>query len=195
MRTALHWWPVVAVGGMFVLGRLVGKGSTPLDSHLLAIDAPDPLLVFVQAPVQIAVLGAAVTYALWRRRWQLAAVAALCPPVAVVSAQLLKRVFDRTRDGDLAYPSGHITALVVVAGMVVLVAGGRLSVVVAAAVAVMVGMVLVGISFHYFTDTVGALLLGSAYVAVAARLVIHRPTAQLDRRQPRCDLRHSGWLP
>lgn len=175
MRSALHWWPAVAVGGMFLLGRLVGKGSTPLDSRLLAIDAPDPLLVFVEAPVQIAVLGAAVAYALWRRRWQLAAVAALCPPVAVVSAQLLKRVFDRTRDGQLAYPSGHITALVVVAGMVVLVAGGRLSVVVAAAVAVMVGMVLVGISFHYFTDTVGALLLGSAYVAVAARLVNHLP--------------------
>jgi membrane-associated phospholipid phosphatase len=31
-------------------------------------------------------------------------------------------------------------------------------------------MVVVGMSFHYFTDTVGALLLGSAYVAVAARL-------------------------
>jgi hypothetical protein len=55
--------------------------------------------------------------------------------------------------------------------MVVLVAGGRLWAVVAAAVVVVVGMVLVGTSFHFFTDTVGALLLGSAYVAVAARLV------------------------
>lgn len=96
---------------------------------------------------------------------------ALCPPVAVVSAQLLKRVFGRTRDGELAYPSGHITALVVIAGMVVLVAGGRLWALVLAALAVVAGMILVGMTFHYFTDTVGALLLGSAYVAVAARLV------------------------
>jgi membrane-associated phospholipid phosphatase len=176
MRTALLWWPVVAVGGLFVLGRLVGKGSTPLDSRLLAVDAPDRLLVFVEAPVQMVVLGAAVSYALWRKRWRLAAVTALCPPAAVVSAQLLKRVFGRTRDGEFAYPSGHITALVVIAGMVVLVAGGRLWVVVVAAVAVVVGMVLVGISFHYFTDTVGALLLGSAYVAVAARMVAPTPS-------------------
>ncbi|KUI29894.1 PA-phosphatase [Mycobacterium sp. IS-1742] len=175
MRTALQWWPAVAVTGLFALGWLVGKGSTPFDSRLLAVDAPDRLLTFVEAPVQVAVLGAAVAYALWRRRWRLAVLAALCPPVAVVSAQLLKRVFGRTRDGELAYPSGHITALVVVAGMVVLVAGGRLWAVVAAAVAVVVGMVLVGMSFHYFTDTVGALLLGSAYVAAAARLVTRTP--------------------
>lgn len=176
MRSALHWWPVVAVAMMFALGLLVGRGSTPLDSRLLEIDIPDRLLVFVQAPAQVAVLGAAVAYALWRKRWRLAAVTALCPPVAVVSAQLLKRVFGRTRDGEWAYPSGHITALVVVAGMVVLVAGGRLWAVAAAAVAIVVGMVLVGMSFHYFTDTVGALLLGSAWVAVAARLVARTPS-------------------
>jgi membrane-associated phospholipid phosphatase len=167
---------MVAVAGLFVLGGLVGKGSTRLDNRLLAVDVPDRLLVLVGAPVQAAVLGAAVAYALWRKRWRLAVVTALCPPVAVASAQLLKRVFGRTRDGELAYPSGHITALVVIAGMVVLVAGGRLWAVAAAAVAVVVGMVLVGISFHYFTDTVGALLLGTAYVAVAARLVERTPS-------------------
>ncbi len=171
MRTALHWWPVVAVAGLFALGWLVGKGSTPLDDDLLAFDVPNWLLVYVKAPALVAVLAVAVGYALWRGRWRLAVVAALCPPVAVVSAQLLKRVFGRGRDGELAYPSGHVTALVVVAGMVVLVAGGRLWAVVLATVAVVVGMILVGMSFHYFTDTVGALLLGSAYVAVAARLV------------------------
>lgn len=178
MRAALHWWPVVAVAGLFALGWFVGKGPTPFDDRLLALHAPRPLLVYIQAPVLIAVLAAAVGYALWRGRWRLAVVAALCPPVAVASAQLLKRLFGRTRDGELAYPSGHITALVVVAGMVVLVAGGRLWSVLTATAAIVVGMVVVGMSFHYFTDTVGALLLGSAYVAVAARLVArpHRVT-------------------
>jgi membrane-associated phospholipid phosphatase len=176
MRAALQWWPLVAVAGLFVLGLLVGKGSTPLDDRFFQLHLPDWLGDFVEAPVQAAVLGAAVAYALWRRRWRLAAVTALCPPVAVATAQLLKQLFGRDNDGGLAYPSGHVTGLVSIAGMVVLVAGGRLWAVVAAAVVVLLGMVVVGTSFHYFTDTVGALLLGSAYVALAARLVVRAPS-------------------
>lgn len=167
----LRWWPVIAVVGLFALGWAVGKGSTPLDDRFFQLHVPDWLGDFVEAPVQAAVLGAAVAYALWRKRWRLAVVVAVCPPLAVATAQLLKQLFGRGNDGGLAYPSGHVTGLVSIAGMVVLVAGCRLWAVVAAAVAVLVGMVVVGTSFHYFTDTVGALLLASAYVALAARLV------------------------
>ena len=43
-----------------------------------------------------------------------------------------------------------------------------------------------GVTYHYFTDTVGAVLLGTAVVCVAAL------AAELDTRQPGCDVDHSG---
>ncbi|MDY6870162.1 MAG: hypothetical protein SV966_06295 [Actinomycetota bacterium] len=61
---------MIALAMMFALGLLVGRGSTPLDSRLLEIDAPDRLLVFVQAPAQVAALGAAVAYAAGLRTTQ-----------------------------------------------------------------------------------------------------------------------------
>jgi hypothetical protein len=66
-----------------------------------------------------------------------------------------------------------VTTLVVVSGLVVLAAGSRLWVLALAALAVAVGMLVVGSTFHYFTDTVGALLLGTAIVTLAGRLLRH----------------------
>jgi hypothetical protein len=70
--------------------------------------------------------------------------------------------------------------------MVVLMAGAVMwSVAVAVAVSLL-GMIGQGATYHYFTDTVGGLLLGSAVVCVAALV------AKLDRRQPGCDADHTG---
>jgi hypothetical protein len=55
-----------------------------------------------------------------------------------------------------------------------------------AVVVVPLVMLGVGVTFHYFTDTVGGLLLRSAVVCLAALV------AKLDRRQPGCDADHTG---
>ena len=130
---------------------------------------------WVLAPVLMGV----VAVALYQRRWRLAALALACPPVAVVAVQLLKRLFGRHKGGALAYPSGHTTVATVVFGMVVLVAGAALWAVLVAVSSVLLAMVGQAVTYHYFTDTIGALLLGTAIVCVAAQV------ARLDRCQPR----------
>ena len=60
-------------------------------------------------------------------------------------------------------------------GMVVLVAGGALWAVLVAVACCLLGMVGQAVTYHYFTDTVGALLLGTAIVCVAALASGHAP--------------------
>ncbi|WP_231983964.1 PA-phosphatase [Mycobacterium sp. 852013-51886_SCH5428379] len=155
---------------MFALGWAVGRGGTRLDDRLLAVDGPEWLLRVTDTRVLIAALAVACGVALSRRRWRLAAVVAICPLVGIAAAQGLKRLFGRELEGALAYPSGHITALVVTVGMVVLVTGVDGWLLALAAVVIAAGMYAVGTTYHYFTDTVGAVLLGTAIVAVGARV-------------------------
>ena len=111
---------------------------------------------------------------MYQRRLRLAIATALCPLLAMGLARLLKPLFGRERHSGLAYPSGHTATLVVVMGMVVLVAGAALWLVLIAVAYCLLGMLGVGASFHYFTDTVGGLLLGLSIVGAAA-LVLGRP--------------------
>ena len=82
--------------------------------------------------------------------------------------RLLKPLFDRQDEGALAYPSGHTATMVVVMGVLVLVARAALWAVLVAVAYCALGMIGQGVSYHYFTDTVGALLLGTAIVCTAA---------------------------
>ena len=84
---------------------------------------------------------------------------------------------------------------VVVLGMAVLVAGAATWMVIAATVMAALGVVGQGVTYHFFTDAVGAVLLGTALVAVLAALAsrsLGRPPAKLDGCQPGCDVDHSG---
>jgi hypothetical protein len=60
-------------------------------------------------------------------------------------------------------------------GMVVLVAGAALWAVLFAAVYCLLGIVGQAVSYHYFTDTVGALLLGTAIVCVVSLVLGRTP--------------------
>lgn len=94
----------------------------------------------------------------------------MCPFVTIEIAQALKRLFDRHNGAYLEYPSGHAALVVGVLGMVVLVAGARLWVLIVAVVVSALGILgLVACGYHYVTDTIGAVLLATALVCIAAR--------------------------
>ncbi len=173
----LAWWPAIGLSAMVLLGWMVGKGSTPLDDAFHAIDVSGwRLMVAVGTRLLAVVWLAAIAAALWGRRWSLAVAAAVTPPIAVAGSRVLKVLFERDLDGGLAYPSGHATALVAVLGVAVLVCGGRAWALAVATVCTLAGMFIIGSTFHYFTDTLGALLLATSMVCLAARMTGWRST-------------------
>lgn len=155
---------------MVLLGLAVRHGSTLVDDwfHRNSGSPARFLLIFTDPRVLALVVLATLGVALYRRQWRLAVVAGVCPLLAIGLARALKPLFDRQKDGGLAYPSGHTTVAVVVVGLAVLVAGVAWWAVLVAVAYCLLAMLGVGMTFHYFTDTVGGLLLGTAIVCVAS---------------------------
>ena len=171
-----------------VLGLVVRDGSTPVDDWFQRGRGSGLgwLLFFTDFRTMLLALACALGLALYRQRWTLAAVVAVTPVAAVWLSRLCKQLFGRLKEGAVAYPSGHTTLMVTVLGMLILVVGARLWVVLAAAVWAMLGMVGQAVTYHYFTDTVGALLLGSSVVCIAAavmRRARHRSFTELSPRR------------
>lgn len=174
MRQLFRWWPVIGVLVMIALARVVGRGPTRLDRYFLrdniAIYDWRLVLLFVtnhRVVTAAWVIGVAV--ALWQRRLRVAATVLVTAPLsALLLVPAIKAAFGRTKGGTLAYPSGHTTALVVVAGLLVIVAAWQCWAVLAAGVLIVAGMLGQSLTYHYFTDTVGSLFLGTAVVAAAA---------------------------
>ena len=166
---AIRLWPPVAVAAMVLLGWAVRKGSTPVDDwfHRYGHSPARYLLFFTDPRVLALVVLATLAVALYRRQWRLAVATAVCPLLAMGLARLLKPMFGREKGGAFAYPSGHSTTVVVVVGMVVLLTGAALWAVLVAVAFALLGLLGQAVTFHYFTDTVGGLLLGTAIVGVA----------------------------
>lgn len=166
----IRWWPALAVTAMLLLGWLVGKSSTPVDDWFQRFrHSPLRRLSVIADPRLLLAVGLVVlAVACLQRRWWLASMTVIAPIVGITIVRFLKPVFDRDKGGGLAYPSGHLTATTIVIGLAVIAAGAASWAVVSAVVAVALAMLGVGVSFHYFTDVVGGVLLGSAVVCAAA---------------------------
>lgn len=114
-----------------------------------------------------------------RRLWALVPLMVVVPYLGSELTRTLKPCSAASREG-LAYPSGHTTVMIVVLGMLVLAVGRRRWLIWAAAVFAALGVIGQAVTYHYFTDAVGALLLGSSLVcltAVAARW-LHRQAGE-----------------
>ena len=169
----VRWWPPVGLTITALLGLAVGRSSTPVDDVFQqtgrATEPYSGLLLFFTDPRVIAVMWLIVLgITLWRKQWRLAAVIALCPQVAVLVERGVKPLFGRHKGGALAYPSGHTALMVTVLGLIVVAAGAVLWSRILAGTFVTLGMLGQSMTYHYFTDTVGALLFGSSLVCVAA---------------------------
>jgi membrane-associated phospholipid phosphatase len=162
---------------MALLGVAVSNGSTQLDDWFHAWGGGPPRYLRYLADQRLLVLIVLATLAVTnhRHQWRLAVATAACPLLAMGVARVLKPLFGRQRGPDYAYPSGHSATVVVVMGMVVLVAGVALWAVLLAVAYSLLAIVGVGATFHYFTDTVGGALLGTAIVCTAALILSREP--------------------
>jgi D-alanyl-D-alanine dipeptidase len=175
----MHRWPPIGLLAMMALGWAVGHGSTPVDAWFSrtarGIVGPDPrwLLTFSSGWLLIAVAAICLVLTLCRRQWRLSVAVVVCPVVAVVITEGLKRLFERSNGSYLVYPSGHTTLLVAVLGMMVVVAAAerqRVLAAIATGVSLLGALGLVVCGYHYLTDTIGAALLATALVCLAAQL-------------------------
>lgn len=177
------WVMTMALGVGFAGAGSAGRLDAALMARLHAVVGNKgrvaELLVWPSSPpVVYAVMAATVVFALWMRRWELAALAVLGPALAVALVELVgKPLVDRHLSGYLSYPSGHTvsTVSVLTVAMLGLVTGTRIVLRVLALLiwlvvtgAVMVG--LVAMNYHYPTDTLGGLGLALGIVLPLAIL-------------------------
>jgi formate hydrogenlyase subunit 3/multisubunit Na+/H+ antiporter MnhD subunit len=143
---------------MVLLGMGVRGGATPVDAWLQqAHGTPlSSLLVFTDYRTAQALLITSVMVSLYRRLWSLLPVIVLLPLIAVAASSVLKPVFGRMKEQGLAYPSGLIMAV-----------GIRRWLVWAAVAFAGLGILGQSVTYHYFTDALGSVLLGTSLVCLA----------------------------
>jgi len=167
---ALLGWPFVGMPLMVLLGFGVREGAAPIDGFFQqARGGPlNSLLFFTDPRTVSAVLLGSLGVAVFRRLWALLPMIVLAPYLGVWASQALKPLFGRVKGDALAYPSGHTTLMVVALGMLLLAVGTRRWVLAAVGVFAALGILGQATAYHYFTDSVGSVLLGTSLVCLAA---------------------------
>jgi hypothetical protein len=206
-RRPLAWASVVAGLLVVALAVAVHGSTTSFDTWMfrelythIGTGAAIALLDFSAPGLSIGLLCIVVVFAALLRRWDVAALAAIGPAVAIVLTKLvLKPLIGRPLViGEFSvrgvFPSGHETAVASTAFVLLIVAcqlpmRPRARGVVAAVLAVWMLLAALGLVrnfWHYATDTIGAVCL-SAAVVVGMALAIDRFRAVLIRRSQPAD--------
>lgn len=196
---------VAVLGVVFAHQTTADSFDHAIDSPIITWFASDQRLSLWFAapgsPVPAAALCAAIVIAcLVTGRPNGAVLAAVAMPAAVgLDDGLVKHLVHRTYFGLLAYPSGHTTAVVTLAAAVAVILLGplrpararTLRVVIPAVACVLGALVAVGViglQWHYFTDTVAGAAVGIAVVCGLALVLdvpaVRRQLAVLRRHTP-----------
>jgi undecaprenyl-diphosphatase len=155
----------------WIRSGLAGHGRTLFTIHHLGESVS---IVILTLAVIIGCLAA--------RRINGALLALISVPLAIVLIEVLKPLFHRTLDGFAVYPSGHTGSVFAVAAVVAVLlidpARGKISTAARIAiVAVMflvgcaVGVAMIGLNFHYFSDTIGGAAVGVGTVLATTFLL------------------------
>jgi membrane-associated phospholipid phosphatase len=132
------------------------------------------MLVPTEPVLLVIIMGLVAMAAVARRRPRLAVLAVVGPLVAVGVNALLKPAIGRTiNNGNLAFPSGHTTGLVAVLTVLVLAVATRkslasLMIAVGFVITIVAAIALIGMKYHYVTDTIGGACLALATVLAVA---------------------------
>jgi membrane-associated phospholipid phosphatase len=185
---------VALLGVLFAHQAMGGRLDHAVDSPIITwFGGHRGLLPWLAAPgslIPAGVLSAAIVVTcLLTGRLNGAVLAAAALPAAVgLDDGLLKPLVHRTYLGVLTYPSGHTTAMFTLAAVVTVLllippqpaSAGMLRVLIPAAVCVLGGVVaiaVIGLQWHYFTDTVAGAAVGIGTVCGLA-LILDLPAAR-----------------
>ena len=185
---------VAGLGALFAHQAQADRFDHAIDSPIISWLGGHPrLLLWLAAPgslVPAGVLCAAIVVScLLTGRLNGAVLAAAAVPAAVgLDEGLLKPLVHRTYLGNVVYPSGHTTAMITLAATVTVLlliqpqpaGAGALRVLIPAAAYVLgavVAVALIGLRWHYFTDTVAGAAVGIGTVCGLA-LILDLPAVR-----------------
>jgi membrane-associated phospholipid phosphatase len=179
---------VAVLGGLFARQAQPAWIDRVVDDPVIAwLGAHGQLLSWLAYPATLLPAGgisAVVAIGcLVARRFNGAILAAAAIPVAsTINDALLKPLVHRTYQGQLTYPSGHTASMFALAAMItvlllmpwqrVMPAVPRLVIMVGAwALGCVVAIAVIGLRWHYFTDTVGGAAVGTGTVCGLALIL------------------------